>query len=234
MKICIDPGHGPGNGNGSPDGRYSEQEFCLDMARRLSRLLTAAGADVLLTRTGEQYPGLQERARTANSAKADLFVSIHSNAYGDGEEWTSPRGFGAYTSAGPETAERNLLAAAILQRVREGGFTIHGSGRFYNRFTVLTETDMPAVLLECAFHTNEEDTALLEDGTWRQAMAEAIAKGVIDHGGLALAEPEERWYDAARAWAREKGLPDGTRPEEPATRAEVWEMLMRLSEGGTT
>ena len=65
-------------------------------------------------------------------------------------------------------------------------------------------------------------------------MAEAIAKGVIDHGGLALAEPEERWYDEARAWAMEKGLTDGTRPEEPATRAEVWEMLMRLSEGGTT
>ena len=235
MLICLDPGHGPGCVNGTPDGTYLEEEFTLDMAQRLEKRLQAAGAETLLTRTGEEYPGLNERARMANSAKADLFVSIHSNAYGDGEEWTSPRGFGAYTSAGPETAERNVLAAKILERVKMADIAIHGSGRFYNRFTVLTATDMPAVLLECAFHTNQEDAALLKDRAWRSKLADAIAKGVLEHAGLAFVqvtdEPEEHWYDVARAWAMENGISDGERPEEPATRAEVWEMLMRLSGG---
>ena len=235
MLICLDPGHGPGNVNGSPDGTYREHEFAMDMANRLSKRLQAAGATVLLTRTGEEHPGLNERARIANNAKADLFISIHSNAYGDGEEWTSPRGFGAYTSAGPETAERNVQAAKILERVKMADITIHGSGRFYNRFTVLTATDMPAVLLECAFHTNQEDAALLKDSTWRSKMADAVAKGILEHAGLAFVqvtdEPEAHWYDKARAWAVENGISDGERPEAPATRAEVWEMLMRLNGG---
>lgn len=236
VLICIDPGHGPGCVNGTPEGTYLEHEFAMDMADRLKKRLTAAGADVLMTRTGEEYPGLNERARIANKAKADFFVSLHTNAYGDGDEWTSPRGFGVYTSAGPETAERNVLAAKILERVKIAGIAIHGDGRFYNRFTVLTETDMPAVLLECAFHTNQEDAALLQDSRWRDKLADAVAKGILEHAGLSFVpvdkeEPEQHWYDKARTWAMENGIADGERPEDPATRAEVWEMLMRLSGG---
>lgn len=39
------------------------------------------------------------------------------------------------------------------------------------------------------------------------------------------------WYDEAQRWAKRMGIADGTRPEEPATRAEVWTMLMRLASG---
>lgn len=39
------------------------------------------------------------------------------------------------------------------------------------------------------------------------------------------------WYDEAQRWAKRMGIADGTRPEEPATRAEVWTMLMRLANG---
>lgn len=44
-------------------------------------------------------------------------------------------------------------------------------------------------------------------------------------------EPASAWYDGDRGWAIEKGLTDGSRPTEPATRAEVWAMLHRLSGG---
>jgi len=41
----------------------------------------------------------------------------------------------------------------------------------------------------------------------------------------------EPWYAEAQRWAVDSGIADGTRPQEPATRAEVWTMLMRLKEG---
>lgn len=44
-------------------------------------------------------------------------------------------------------------------------------------------------------------------------------------------KPVEKWYETARKWAMEKGITDGTRPEDNVTRAEVWSMLMRLMEG---
>ena len=45
------------------------------------------------------------------------------------------------------------------------------------------------------------------------------------------AKPVEKWYEAARKWAMEQGITDGTRPEDKVSRAEVWSMLMRLMEG---
>lgn len=44
-------------------------------------------------------------------------------------------------------------------------------------------------------------------------------------------KPVEKWYEKARKWAMDKGITDGTRPEDNVTRAEVWSMLMRLMEG---
>ena len=40
---------------------------------------------------------------------------------------------------------------------------------------------------------------------------------------------ENKWYTDAQQWAVEKGISDGTRPEDTITRAEVWSMLMRLT-----
>jgi len=44
-------------------------------------------------------------------------------------------------------------------------------------------------------------------------------------------EKKEPWYAAAQRWAVDSGIADGTRPQEPATRAEVWTMMKRLKEG---
>lgn len=41
----------------------------------------------------------------------------------------------------------------------------------------------------------------------------------------------EPWYEIYRQWAVEHGIADGTRANDPATRAEVWAMLKRLAEG---
>ena len=40
------------------------------------------------------------------------------------------------------------------------------------------------------------------------------------------------WYAEAQAWAKSQGISDGSRPEAPATRAEVWEMLRRFGGEG--
>ena len=82
--VCLDPGHGPGNVNGSPDGTYKEWEFTWDMAQRVKPLLEAQGVGVVLTKTADNYPSLTERANISNKAKPDCFVSIHTNAYGEG------------------------------------------------------------------------------------------------------------------------------------------------------
>ena len=237
-KVCLDPGHGPVCVNGSPDGSYKEHEFAWDMSQRVRAHLERCGVTVVMTRDGTGYPSLTERCGISNKAGADLFVSLHSNASGDGKNWTSPSGYLIYTSAGPETAARNVAARAVLKRVREAGIAVRGGGLEHNlEYAVLKGTTAPAMIIEHGFHTNREDTALLKTGNYRAKLAEADARGVLDFLGLPwVAEtpaggtdtPAADW--AAEAWqrARDKGVMDGTRPADGVTRQELAVVLDRL------
>lgn len=86
--IVIDPGHGGSSDPGAvgPNG-YREKDLTLAIALKLRNLinadpeLSAAGVRVVLTRSGDDRVGLEERATIANNAKGDLFVSIHANSF---------------------------------------------------------------------------------------------------------------------------------------------------------
>ena len=234
--VCLDPGHGPGNVNGSPDGAYKEHEFTWDLYTRLKPLLEQQGVTVVCTRTQQEVPGLTARANVSNRAGADLFVSLHSNATGGGG-WSSARGFVAYTSSGPETAERNQAAVDIINAVEGRGVVLFGTGKPYHElFTVLTATTAPAVLLECGFHTNQEDVALLSDSAYRDNLAAGIANGILTYLGMDAVEgPESGEPDQPSSWAREAwekavalGIFDGTNPQGNLTREQAAVILDRL------
>ena len=231
--VCLDPGHGPGCVNGSMDGSYKECEFTWDLYTRLRPLLEEQGITVVSTREIESdYPGLSARASVSNRAGADLFVSLHSNAAG-----SSARGFVAFTSAPPETAARNKLAAAIIGRIRAAGVVIWGSGLAHELYTVLASTTAPAVLLEYGFHTNDQDVALLKDAAYRDKLAQATCAGICDYLGLAVKEPDgesgqpnepDSWAKEAWSKAAAAGVFDGTRPRDALTRQEAAVVLNRL------
>lgn len=77
--VVIDPGHG-GKDPGTSHNSIVERELSLDIARRVSRVLKAAGYEVVLTRDRDAFVSLADRPRLAVKRKGDLFVSIHVNA----------------------------------------------------------------------------------------------------------------------------------------------------------
>jgi len=80
MRIVVDAGHG-GWDLGTVGRRgLLEKDLVLEIAQRLGKLLeTRLGADVILTRTDDNYIPLDDRAQIANQAQADLFISVHAN-----------------------------------------------------------------------------------------------------------------------------------------------------------
>lgn len=187
--ICIDPGHGPGTVNGSPDGTYKEREFAWDMGQRITALLEEAGVSVVLTRLEDTKPSLTQRAMVSNNMGADLFVSLHSNAAGS-SGWSDPSGLLIYTSQAGATAERNKLARSILSKMEAAGVKLFGGELAHNGYTVLTATNAPAVLIEYGFHTNAGDVARLKDSAYRDKLAEATTAGILDYLGLSEAEED--------------------------------------------
>ena len=231
--VCLDPGHGPGNVNGSPDGTYKEWEFTWDMAQRIKPLLEAQGVGVVLTKTADNYPSLTERANISNKAQPDCFVSIHTNAAGEGG-WSSASGLEIYTSAGPMTAQRNVLASGLVNAFHAAGVSLRSEPIKHEMYTVLAKTDAPAALIEYGFHTNKTDVEYLKDTKYRDKLAEATAKGICTYLNVNWKkdEPVSDWeQERDEAWqaAKEAGILDGTRPEDPVTRQELAVVLDRLN-----
>jgi N-acetylmuramoyl-L-alanine amidase len=90
LVIAIDAGHGGQDpGSHGPDGTR-EKDVALAIARELARQVDATpGMKAYLTRDSDYFIPLNQRARKASAVKADIFLSIHADA------WTSPTAKGA-------------------------------------------------------------------------------------------------------------------------------------------
>lgn len=151
--IVIDAGHG-GFDPGAVYGTAREKDFTLAIALQLRHLLEASGIHVLMTRTTDAAPGntttkneeLKERVRIANENEADLFVSIHINAMGTGQQ---AHGSEIYVYEGGENIYG--LVSSISRNIGavmgyHGEPIKDGSG-----FYVIKHTNCPAMLIEIGF-----------------------------------------------------------------------------------
>ena len=77
--VMIDAGHG-GKDHGTRSKTYQEKELTLDTAHYLQRALKARGYRTQLTRGSDIFIALPERAKLANNAQAQAFVSVHYNS----------------------------------------------------------------------------------------------------------------------------------------------------------
>jgi len=79
--VVIDPGHGGYDPGATGPRGLKEKDVTLDTARKLKKILQERyNLEVYLTRNSDVYIGLDARTAVANKKKADLFVSIHTNA----------------------------------------------------------------------------------------------------------------------------------------------------------
>ncbi|HBO97113.1 MAG TPA: hypothetical protein DE315_08720 [Candidatus Omnitrophica bacterium] len=79
-EVVIDAGHGGKDPGAIGVTGMQEKTVVLDVARRLKKLLEAAGVKVTMTRQDDTFISLAERTAIASRSKAELFVSIHANA----------------------------------------------------------------------------------------------------------------------------------------------------------
>ncbi len=108
FTLVIDAGHG-GHDSGAVGARSKEKNINLSVALLFGKYVEKNCPDVkvIYTRTNDTFVTLQGRANIANNAKADLFVSVHTNSAAKGN---TARGFEVYT-LGMHRATDNLNVA---------------------------------------------------------------------------------------------------------------------------
>lgn len=120
IVIAIDPGHGGEDPGASGPGELREKAVVLQIARRLeAQLAKIPGFKPVLIRTGDYYVSLKNRRDQARSLQADLFVSIHADAFRD----PSARGASVFTlsTRGASSTTAQYLADSENAADRVGG-----------------------------------------------------------------------------------------------------------------
>ena len=170
-KICIDPGHG-GRDPGAVSGNVKEKDINLAIAQKLQLLLYNKGYNVIMTREKDIDISLYQRANIANNFKADIFVSIHNNAFNN----ELAQGTETLCFSGSLQGEKlaNLVQTELVKRLKRPDRGIKSRPDL----VVLRYTTMPAILVECAFLTNPVERKLLKNNSFQLLAAEGIAEGI--------------------------------------------------------
>ncbi|MDR2087983.1 MAG: N-acetylmuramoyl-L-alanine amidase [Clostridiales Family XIII bacterium] len=186
LSVVLDPGHGAETvGKRSPDGSLIEYAFNRDMAARVKAHLERHGVEVFLTVTDDSDPPLEERCAVANAHGADAFVSLHANANGNGKTWMSQNGWEIYVYKKGSFSER--LANAIHDETIPASGLADRGVKDYNYY-VIRNVNMPAVLIEHGFFTNQTEIELLKSPEFRERLAVMDAKGILRFLGAAWTE----------------------------------------------
>lgn len=133
-----------------------------------------------MTREGDTYPTLTERADLANNKDAALFVSIHVNS----ATTESANGIEVYYAESNNHEYYGVSSQEIAKSVLSKMISETGA-RNRNVKTaehaVTRRSIMPAILVETGFISNSSEIQKLIDETYQDKLAEGIALGIIDN-----------------------------------------------------
>lgn len=167
--IILDPGHGGDDLGACGRQGTLEKENNLEITLRLKDLLEQAGAKVVLTRTGDYFVSLYERAYLANYLNADLFISIHTNNHPD----RKINGIEIFLTRRKAKLLANKVFEQLTQATGLKGLKVKKAD-----FAVIRETQMPGILVEVGFLSNYQEETIMRTPEFRKNAAEGIFRGV--------------------------------------------------------
>lgn len=169
-KIVLDAGHG-GTDPGAIYKERKEKDDNLQLTLAVGKILEDNGIDVVYTRTTDIYQTPFEKAKIANEAGADYFISFHRNSSPEENQYQ-----GVEVLVYDKTGIKYDMAQNIVGALGELGFKELGVNARPG-LVVLRKTRMPALLVETGFLNSDEDNKLYDEK--QKEIAEAIATSIL-------------------------------------------------------
>lgn len=185
MLVATDNGHGQETlGKRTPpfpDGSVmKENTFNRAVVGYLISELERNGFDTVNVAPEMTDTALSVRTTRANNAGADIYISVHANAFGNG--WNDANGIETLVYRIGDNGQTQLAKLVQAKLIAETGLRDRGV-KERTDLAVLRDTKMPAILCECGFMTNLAEAKLLVSDDYRRRVARAICKGVCAYYG---------------------------------------------------
>ena len=178
--IVLDAGHG-GIDPGTSRSNVYEKNVNFNVINVYApEYFKGSDIKVYYTRTTDTKIALQTRASFAASVDADLFISFHVNAHSN----SAVNGTSVYYSASNNKTtasglKSSLLAKSVVDQLAKAWNT-KNRGILTEKFVVVHNNTVPAVLVECGFITNDSDLKKVKDTAYQKKAAKALFDAVTE------------------------------------------------------
>lgn len=197
VKVVVDAGHGGIDGGASSED-VIEKDVTLAISKNVERKLKRLGAEVVMTRStdgdalaehapNDEFPTLRERKKQdiflretlVKEQNPDIFITIHANAIPE-EKWRGAQVF--FHKDGHPHSE--MLANSVQTSIKNRLKNTDREALSIKQVYLLKKTEVPAVLIETGFLSNNEERELLADKKYQEKMADAIVEGIENYVNL--------------------------------------------------
>ncbi len=188
FKVIVDAGHGLPDGGAVGVNGSIEAELNLDIANKVSEILTGKGITVVMTRNGKdgvrgegdeswsKVKDMRLRLKAVKDSGADLFISIHMNHF----KTSNVSGLRLFYAANHK--EIKPLAENIQSKMSElTGAKVTAVRAADKSLFLMKSPPVPAILIECGFLSNPTEEKKLSDEKYRARIAWAIADTIERH-----------------------------------------------------
>ncbi len=179
--VVIDAGHG-GGAPGAISQEVMEKDINLAIVKELKALFEASDENigVYYTRVEDENPTFEQRAQLGVKSGAELFISVHSNSTGDG---TVTQEHGTEVMYDEEKKEEGLTSEYLAQVCLEETVAAMGSKNNGvlpgHSIDIIRICEIPAVLLEVGYMTNQEELEKLISPEYQKQAAQGIYNAIL-------------------------------------------------------
>ncbi|KRK75416.1 N-acetylmuramoyl-L-alanine amidase [Companilactobacillus alimentarius DSM 20249] len=171
--IVIDPGHG-GNDSGAESKKNTfEKNFTLKYAKAIKEQLEKTGANVILTRSGDDSKSLGARARLSSKIQADAFISLH---FDSSAQANSGSGVTTYYYNKNKDGD---LANDINNQLKSLSIGNRGTAR--KDLYVLHYNSQPSVLIELGYINSSSDYKYINSNSYKEKVAQDVTNGLKEY-----------------------------------------------------
>lgn len=163
--VILDPGHG-GPANGANYNGTNEKDLNLRMLYELGKKYFKSDTSMMkvyYTRETDMDLTLKERAAYAQKLGADLFVSLHMNASLDKTVYGTEVYYSNNNNKANNSGLNSSTMASFFVNNLSAGLGTKNRGTRAERYTVVHNNTVPAVLIELGFMSNMDDYMLITD-----------------------------------------------------------------------
>lgn len=187
--IIIDAGHGGEDSGAVSTDNILEKNLNLEISLKLRDLFVCSGFEVLLTREADimlqsdnkyltrKQSDLQNRVNMFNSSVDNVVISIHQNKF-EQEQYSGTQVFfsqnnsdSEYLASSIQTCVKSLIQKNNDREIKKAGSDIY----------ILDNCNVPAVLVECGFLSNQEEKSRLSDDRYQSELAYCIYLGFLEY-----------------------------------------------------